>query len=98
MNPTNDQKIACIKNSIMLICDIITDMPSSTVFKELVEETEDWISQLTLIYFLGLLGTDKYLTKDAIVMSKITVVLHDQLNTFTPFAWTGLVISTFHLA
>ena len=70
-------------------------MPSKTVFKDermMAEETEDWISELTLIYFLGLLGTDKYLTKDAIVTSKITLVLHDQLNAFTPFAWTGLAI------
>ena len=62
-------------------------MRERTVFRP---NGDDWINQLSLIYFIGLLGADKYLTNNAIFTSKISMLLHDQLDSFSPFAWTGM--------
>ena len=62
-------------------------MRESTVFRP---NGDDWINQLTLIYFIGLLGTDEHLTNNAIFTSKLSMLLHDQLDSFSPFAWTGM--------
>ena len=87
IDPTEDLRLECIKNSILLIFNLVIDMRDNTVFKP---RGDDWLNQLTLIYLVGLLGTDKHLTKDAIVTSKIGVLLHEELDSFSPFAWTGI--------
>merc|ERR1719471_2067049 len=86
IDPTEEQRLDCIKNCAILIFDLIIDMRERTVFRP---NGDDWINQLSLIYFIGLLGTDKYLTNNAIFTSKISMLLHDQLDSFSPFAWTG---------
>ena len=86
IDPTEDQRLECIKNSVQLIFNLVIDMRDNTVFKS---RGDDWLNKLTLIYLVGLLGTDKHLTKDAIVTSKIGVLLHEELDSFSPFAWTG---------
>ena len=86
IDPSEAQRLECIKNCVVLIFDLIIDMRDNTVFKT---HGDDWINQLTLIYLVGLLGTDQHLTNDAIVTSKISMLLHDELDSFTPFAWTG---------
>ena len=87
IDPAEEQRLACIRNCVVLIFDLVIDMKDNTAFKQ--PYGDDWINKLTLIYLVGLLGTDKHLTKDALVTSKISMLLHDELDSFTPFAWTG---------
>ena len=54
IDPTEDQRLECIKNSVQLIFNLVIDMRDNTVFKS---RGDDWLNKLTLIYLVGLLGT-----------------------------------------
>ena len=64
IDPTEDQRLECIKNSVQLIFNLVIDMRDNTVFKS---RGDDWLNKLTLIYLVGLLGSDKHLTKSQVM-------------------------------